>query len=76
MIDSIIVVVYLVVIVVVGLVTAGKLKSIRDFSLSNRGYGIFALLATLSASFIGGGFSTGNASKVAVYGIGNIVVFR
>ena len=52
---------------------SGKVKSIRDFSLSNNQFGTFALIATLSASFIGGGFSTGNASKVAQFGIGNII---
>lgn len=72
-IDYIIVIVYLAVIVLIGLITTGKVKSIRDFSLSNNRYGVFALLATLSASFIGGGFSTGNASKVAQFGIGNII---
>lgn len=72
-IDYIIVIVYLAAVVIIGFATTGKVKSIKDFSLSNNGYGVFALLATLSASFIGGGFSTGNASKVAQFGIGNIV---
>lgn len=71
--DYAIVVVYLLIIVIIGIKASGKVKSIRDFSLSNKRYGVFALLATLSASFVGGGFSTGNASKVAQFGIGNIL---
>lgn len=71
--DYIIVIVYLLAITIVGIASSGKINSIHDFSLSNKPYGTFALMATLSASFIGGGFSNGNASKVAMYGIGNIV---
>lgn len=71
--DFIIVVIYLIIIVTAGLKSSDKVKTLKDFSLSNRTYGAFALMATLSASFIGGGFSTGNAAKVAQLGIGNIV---
>lgn len=72
-IDLIIVAVYLIIVIAIGLTSSGKLKTLKDFSLSTKKYGVFALMATLSASFIGGGFSTGNAAKVAQYGIGNIV---
>lgn len=72
--DSIVVVVYLLVIAITGiLVSRGKIKNIKEFSLSNKKYGVFTLVATLSAAFIGGGFSTGNAAKVAETGIGNIL---
>ena len=50
-----------------------KVKNVKEFSLSTRKYGTFVLVATLSAAFIGGGFSTGNAAKVAQIGIGNII---
>lgn len=72
-IDNIIVLLYFIAIVVVGIVSSKKIQSLHDYSVSNVKYGAFVLMATLSASFIGGGFSTGNASKVAIYGIGNIV---
>lgn len=71
--DNVIVAVYLVVVTVIGLCSAGTVKTLRDFSLSSRKYSAFVLLATLSASFIGGGFSSGNAAKAAMHGIGNIV---
>lgn len=72
--DSIIVVIYLLAIAITGiLVSRGKIKNIKEFSLSKKKYGVFTLVATLSAAFIGGGFSTGNAAKVAQTGIGNII---
>ncbi|MHC4559169.1 MAG: sodium:solute symporter family protein [Planctomycetota bacterium] len=49
------------------------MKSLRDFSVSHRSYGSLVIFATLSASFIGGGFSIGNAEKVFRFGIANIV---
>ena len=50
------------------------MKSLQDFSVSHRSYTSFVIFATLSASFIGGGFSIGNAEKVYRLGIANIVV--
>ncbi len=73
MIDSIIVIVYLIGILGVGIWSAKGMKSMRDFSVSSKDYPWFIVFATLSASFIGGGFSIGNAEKVFLYGITNIV---
>lgn len=56
-----------------GILASGTVKSVKDFSLSDKKYSLPALLATLSASFIGGGFSAGNAAKTVQYGIGNII---
>ncbi len=49
------------------------MKSLREFSVSHRSYSSMVIFATLSASFIGGGFSIGNAEKVFSLGIVNIV---
>ena len=73
MLDNAIIVAYLVGVFVIGIVSAWGIKSLRDFSVSHRSYGTFVIFATLSASFIGGGFSTGNAEKVFLWGIVNIV---
>lgn len=73
-IDFAIVIIYLFIIVMVGLLSSGKVRTLKDFSLSTKTYGVFPLMATLSASFIGGGFSTGNAAKVAQHGLGSIVI--
>ncbi len=68
--DYYIIAVYLFVIFWVGL-TAGKgLKNIKDYAVANRSFSAPVLFATLSASFIGGGFSFGNADTVFSSGIG------
>ncbi|TKJ36317.1 MAG: twin-arginine translocation pathway signal protein [Planctomycetes bacterium B3_Pla] len=71
--DSAIIILYLSVILCVGLWSGRGMKSLRDFSVSHRSYGSLVIFATLSASFIGGGFSIGNAEKVFRFGIVNIV---
>jgi SSS family solute:Na+ symporter len=64
---------YLLVILLVGLWSGKGMKTLTDFSVSHRSYGSMVIFATLSASFIGGGFSIGNAEKVFRFGIANIV---
>ncbi len=73
MVDNAIILLYLVGILILGMWSGKNLRSLRDFSLSHATYGPFVIFATLAASFIGGGFSMGNASKVFLFGIGNIV---
>jgi SSS family solute:Na+ symporter len=64
---------YLIAILLLGLWSGKGMKTLSDFSVSHRSYGSLVLFATLSASFIGGGFSMGNAEKVYILGITNIV---
>ncbi len=73
MINIIILTVYLAAIIVIGIVTGRKVNNIVDFAVAGKNYSAFVIFATLSASFIGGGFSTGNAEKVFTYGIANII---
>ncbi|MHC4534170.1 MAG: sodium:solute symporter family protein [Planctomycetota bacterium] len=68
-----IIIFYLCAILLVGLWSGKGMKSLQDFSVSHRSYTSFVIFATLSASFIGGGFSIGNAEKVYRLGIVNIV---
>ncbi len=70
--DQIIVVVYLVCIFALGIWGGKGVKNLIQFSVAGRSYGTFIIFATLSASFIGGGFSMGNAEKVFLFGIVNI----
>ncbi len=70
--DQIIVVVYLVCIFALGIWGGKGIKNLTHFSVANRSYGTLIIFATLSASFIGGGFSMGNAEKVFLFGIVNI----
>ena len=71
--DILFVILYLGVLLFNGLYQGQKIKSLKDFSVSTRRYGLFVLYASLSASFIGGGFSAGNAAEVFRRGIGNTV---
>ena len=73
MLDYTIIIFYLSVILLLGLWSGKGMKTLSDFSVSHRSYGSLVLFATLSASFIGGGFSMGNAEKVYLLGITNIV---
>ena len=67
-----IIIFYLLVVLLVGLWSGKGMKSLQEFSVSHRSYTSLVIFATLSASFIGGGFSIGNAEKVFRLGIANI----
>lgn len=71
--DYAIIIFYLSVVLLVGLWSGKGMKSLQEFSVSHRSYTSLVIFATLSASFIGGGFSIGNAEKVFRFGIANIV---
>jgi SSS family solute:Na+ symporter len=71
--DYTIIIFYLFVVLLVGLWSGKGMKSLQEFSVSHRSYTSMVIFATLSASFIGGGFSTGNAADVFRFGILNIV---
>lgn len=68
MLDNWIILIYLSVVLYLGYVSR-KLGSFREFAVSHGNYGWLAIFCTLSASFIGGGFSTGNAAKVFSSGL-------
>lgn len=67
--DYILVAIYLFVILFVGIMAGKGLKSIKEYAVAKQSYGTFVLMATLSASFIGGGFSFGNADTVFKQGL-------
>lgn len=71
--DFIIPILYLCMLVVYGFYCSHHIHSARDFALSDKRYSAPVLFATLAASFIGGGFSFGNASQVYLYGIGGVI---
>ena len=74
MIDIIVVTVYLACVLGLGLWAGGHIRSLEEYAVVSCSYGPIVIFATMSA-FIGGGFSTGNAQKVFMFGIANIVVF-
>lgn len=68
MIDILVIVAYLALILYIGW-SCRRLGGFREFALSHGQYGWLVIFCTLSATFIGGGFSTGNAAKVFSSGI-------
>lgn len=67
--DYCIIGIYLIFILFLGLVVGRRIKNIKEYAVANQSYGTFILFATLSASFIGGGFSFGNADTVFCEGL-------
>lgn len=64
---------YLLFILGVGLWGGRNIGNLKDYATAGKSFGTLTIFATLSASFIGGGFSMGNAEKVFLVGISNIV---
>jgi SSS family solute:Na+ symporter len=72
-IDVAVVAVYLVFILGIGLWAGRQLQTLEQYAVVGRSFGPLVIFATMSASFIGGGFSTGNAQKVFLFGVANVV---
>ncbi len=70
MFDITIVLLYLTVLIAIGLRGGKSVRNAADFSAADRRYGTFVIFASLSASFIGGGYSSGNAAAAFENGIG------
>ena len=68
-IDYTIIGIYLVFIFCFGLWAGRHVKNVKEYAVAHQSYGAFVLFATLSASFIGGGFSFGNADTVFNQGL-------
>ena len=68
--DTGIVVLYLGILIWIGLRGGKEVKKAGDFTASGGRYGTFVLFASLSASYIGGGYSSGNAAHAFSEGIG------
>lgn len=71
--DIVIIILYLAGILSMGLWYSRGIEEFQTFAVAGRSYPGWVIMATLSASFIGGGFSIGNAEKVFLFGILNIV---
>ena len=73
MFDIVVVVVFLLITLVVGSIAGRNIKSISNFAIGSGRYGSITLMATLSASFIGGGYTLGISEKVFSSGIAYIL---
>lgn len=60
--------IYLLLILGVGIHASRSVHNFQDYSIGGRSYSTFFVFTTLSASFIGGGFSIGLAEKVFTLG--------
>jgi len=63
---------YLAAVLVIGVLAGRRVGSFEEYAVAGRSYSSFVVFATLSASFIGGGFTMGNAEKVFTLGIVNV----
>jgi len=73
MIDLVIVAAYLILLLSVGITTSRNTRSVEAYAVVSRSYGTLVIFATMAASGMGGGYSIGNAEKVFLFGIANIV---
>ncbi|MDD3692877.1 MAG: sodium:solute symporter family protein [Oscillospiraceae bacterium] len=68
--DTGMVVVYLAVLAGIGIYTGRQVKDVGGFTAAGGKYGTMTIFASLSASYIGGGYSSGNAAEAFSNGIG------
>lgn len=68
--DTGIVIAYILLLVIMGLRGGRNVKNAGDFTASGGRYGTLVIFATLSASYVGGGYSSGNAAQAYTSGIG------
>jgi solute:Na+ symporter, SSS family len=67
--DFIIICSYLALVLFNGVRASRHVKDMEDFATGGKSYSSFIIFATLSASFIGGGFTSGLAEKVFKFGL-------
>ncbi|CAA0106935.1 High-affinity proline transporter PutP [BD1-7 clade bacterium] len=73
MFDISIIVAFLVANLLIGYYCGRDIRTFSEYSVWQRSFSVFAICATLTASFVGGGYTLGNASKV--YDIGMIYAY-
>lgn len=71
--DIWVVIIYIGFLLFYGIWQGYRVKGASGFATSTKRHGLFVMFASLTAAFIGGGFSAGNAAEVYRDGIGNIV---
>lgn len=69
MLDSSIIFAFLLVNLLIGYFSGKKISNFSEYSVWKRSFNSFALCATLTASFVGGGYTLGNAAKVYQIGL-------
>jgi solute:Na+ symporter, SSS family len=73
LIDSTIIIVFLIANLMIGYLSSKRITHFGHFSVGNRSFSSLLIFCTLSATFIGGGYTIGNAGKV--YSSGMVYAF-
>lgn len=73
MLDLTIVIVFLGINLLVGFLSSKKILSFEHFSVGGRSFSTFLIFCSISATFIGGGYTIGNSASV--YGMGMVYAF-
>ena len=73
MLDIAIVVIFFVINILIGIYSGRNINTFSEYSVWKRSFGSFALCASLTASFLGGGYIMGNAAKA--YSMGMVYAY-
>jgi len=68
-IDALLIIIFMLANLFIGMRAGKKIQTIDHFSVGHRSFSTFLIFATLSATFIGGGYTLGNAAKVYTSGM-------
>tara|TARA_A100000171_G_C2136053_1_gene150342 strand:+ start:1406 stop:4078 length:2673 start_codon:yes stop_codon:yes gene_type:complete len=74
-IDLAIIISYLLVTLLVGLYQGRKIRTMKDYAIADRNYTTPVMVATIFATWIGGGSTIGLVEKVAITGFSYLVLF-
>lgn len=74
MVDNLIVLAYLVFVLGLGFYKGRNIKNMREFSIADRKYSLLVMVATVTATFVGGGVTLGIMSSVFSFGIVYILI--
>ncbi len=69
MIDALVIIAYFLIVLFVGLRSGRKIKTITQYSIGDRNFSTTTLVATLTATLIGGGATFGLAEKTIKFGL-------
>lgn len=67
--DALLIIVFMLANLYIGMRAGKKIETIDHFSVGHRSFSTFLIFATLSATFIGGGYTLGNSAKVFSSGL-------
>lgn len=72
--DNIIISSYLIIVLLIGFYKSQNIKTMREFSIANRNYSMPVMVATMTATAIGGGATLGFISSILAFGVVYILI--